>query len=190
MAGIGLDLGFGGIFSAWDFSVGNEDPRHVFLKDFIKNKYSSKDCIALDFNIKELSEAYAYLKVQKLAKYPMPLDSQPKFVRESLSAFKNFMATKASNFYSKQTNTNTFYGAYLGDNLLPYVIKTLENVFVDGDCRNKIEEKRLDDIGSVITKEVTKQEQSILGKNFKEQYIYIGIGAGVLLLGLYVVSKK
>ena len=74
MAGIGLDLGFGGIFSAWDFSVGNEDPRHVFLKDFIKNKYSSKDCIALDFNIKELSEAYAYLKVQKLAKYPMPLD--------------------------------------------------------------------------------------------------------------------
>jgi hypothetical protein len=45
-------------------------------------------------------------------------------------------------------------------------------------------------MSSALTKNASIQEQSVLGKNFKEQYIYIGIGAGILLLGLYVVLKK
>jgi hypothetical protein len=45
-------------------------------------------------------------------------------------------------------------------------------------------------MASVITQQAIAQEQSILKPNFKEQYIYIGIGAVVLLLGLYLVSIK
>jgi hypothetical protein len=45
-------------------------------------------------------------------------------------------------------------------------------------------------MASTLTKGASKQEVSILNPNFKEQYIYIGIGAVVLLLGLYVVTKK
>jgi hypothetical protein len=73
---------------------------------------------------------------------------------------------------------------------LPDWIGQLEAEFNKKNCRDAFEQKRLQDMASIVTKQSTLQEQSILGKNFKEQYIYIGIGAGILLLGLYVVSKK
>jgi hypothetical protein len=73
---------------------------------------------------------------------------------------------------------------------LPDWLGQLEAEFNKKNCRDAFEKKRLQDMASIVTKQSTLQEKSILGKNFKEQYIYIGIGAGVLLLGLYVVSKK
>jgi hypothetical protein len=73
---------------------------------------------------------------------------------------------------------------------LPDWLKQLEAEFNKKNCRDAFEQKRLQDMASIVTKQSTLQEQSILGKNFKEQYLYIGIGATVLLLGLYVISKK
>jgi hypothetical protein len=73
---------------------------------------------------------------------------------------------------------------------LPDWIGQLEAEFNKKNCRDLFEKKRLQDMASALTKSASAQEQSVLGKNFKEQYIYIGIGAGILLLGLYVVVKK
>jgi hypothetical protein len=73
---------------------------------------------------------------------------------------------------------------------LPDWIGQLEAEFNKKNCRDAFEQKRLQDMASALTKSASAQEQSVLGKNFKEQYIYIGIGAGILLLGLYVVVKK
>ena len=42
----------------------------------------------------------------------------------------------------------------------------------------------------VLTKESVKAEKNILEKNYKEQYLYIGFGAIVLLVGLFIVKKQ
>lgn len=73
---------------------------------------------------------------------------------------------------------------------LPDWIGQLEAEFNKKNCRDLFEKKRLQDMATVLTKQSSLQEKSILDPNFKEQYIYIGIGAGILLLGLYVISKK
>jgi hypothetical protein len=67
---------------------------------------------------------------------------------------------------------------------------TLENKFINSDCRSKIENKRLVESGKLITTQAIKQEENVLKKNEKEQYIYIGLGSLVLLVGLYLIIKK
>jgi hypothetical protein len=189
---LGLNLGGGGIFSEWDIIglIGSNDPRENELRNFIKQRYSSKDCFALDVNIKEAKDSLAYLKAEKLNGYKMTLSPQPKLIKESFSVFYNYMTKKASDFYKKNTNINTYYGSFFGDKLLPEVIKKLENVFVDGDCRNKIEQTRLDESGSLLTKQSAVSEANVLPSNYKEQYLYIGLGSVVLLVGLYIIAKK
>ena len=78
--------------------------------------------------------------------------------------------------------------AYL--NALLIVKASIENRFVDNDCRSKIESKRLVESGKLITLQAIKQEENVLKKNEKEQYIYIGLGSLVLLVGLYLIIKK
>lgn len=73
---------------------------------------------------------------------------------------------------------------------LPDWIGQLEAESNKKNCRDEFEKKRLQDMASAVTKNASIQEQSVLGKNFKEQYIYIGVGSGILLLALYVVLKK
>jgi hypothetical protein len=75
-------------------------------------------------------------------------------------------------------------------NILPQHVADLEAEFKQKGCRGMFENQRLQDMASTLTKGATKQEESILKPNFKEQYLYIGIGATVLLLGLYVLTKK
>jgi hypothetical protein len=185
-----LDFGFGGVFSSWDIRIGGDDPRELVLKDYIKNNYSSIDCITLDKNLKELKDSLAYLKAEKLNGYKMPLNSRPKFIQESFSYFLEFMNKKAPDWYKKVTDINSYYGSKLGDSILPYAILMLENANVKGDCRNKIEQIRLDESGMILTQQSAKSEQNFLKENNKEQYIYIGAGALVLLVGVYVILKK
>jgi hypothetical protein len=75
-------------------------------------------------------------------------------------------------------------------NILPQHVADLEADFKQKDCRGMFEKERLQDMATVITKQATLQEKSVLEPNYKQQYLYIGIGAGILLLGLYVISKK
>lgn len=57
-------------------------------------------------------------------------------------------------------------------------------------CANKIEYKRLVETGQITTDMAIKQEQEVLPKNNNEQYIYIGIGAVVLITSLYLIIRK
>lgn len=93
---------------------------------------------------------------------------------------------KAGDIYDKDRK---FYINKMAE-ILPKYLQELESEFNNKKCRDEFEKKRLQDMASGLTKSASVQEQSVLGKNFKEQYIYIGIGAGILLLGLYVVVKK
>jgi hypothetical protein len=62
--------------------------------------------------------------------------------------------------------------------------------FVQDKCRDKIEEDRLRESANLITKQSINQENSVLDKSFTAQKVYIGVGALVLLVGLYIVLKK
>jgi hypothetical protein len=132
---LGLDFGFDNIFGM-QFELGGEDPRQVVIRNFTYKRFNLQDCIYLDVALKEAKDSLAYLKAKKLNGYKMTLPNQPLFIKESFASFKDYMNTKASDFYKKNTNVNDYYGKYLGDNLLQNVIKTLENKFVDLDCRN------------------------------------------------------
>jgi hypothetical protein len=66
----------------------------------------------------------------------------------------------------------------------------LESSFIFNNCRDKIEQKRAIESGKLITKQAIEQEKSILKKNEGEQFIYIGLGSLVLLVGLYLIVKK
>jgi len=65
-----------------------------------------------------------------------------------------------------------------------------EGSFTMNNCREKITEKRLKETAKLSTQMSMAQETTVLGKNYKEQKIYIGIGALVLLVGLVVIIKE
>ncbi len=185
-----LDFGFDGIFSAWDFGIGGDDPREIFLRNNLKNTFSSKACFVLDSNLKELKDSLAYLKAEKINGYKMTLPNKPKYVEQSYNAFKNYIEKEAKDFYKANTNINSYYGEKMGNVLLPSAILFLENSSTLSDCRNVIEQKRLEESANLITKQSAIQEGNVLPANYKEQYLYIGLGSVVLLVGLYLIAKK
>jgi hypothetical protein len=65
-----------------------------------------------------------------------------------------------------------------------------ENQFTNRNCRDKIETKRLTATAVVSTKLAEIMEQQVLGRNENEKKVYIGVGALVLLTGLFIVLKK
>jgi hypothetical protein len=72
-----------------------------------------------------------------------------------------------------------------------YGYKTANKMAYDGkNCQNVIEYRRLNENAEIITKDAIKQEKSVLDKFKKEQNIYIGVGALVLLVGLFIVIRK
>lgn len=89
---------------------------------------------------------------------------------------------------NKKVLENKGSKAYL--EMLEVYKNTLESKFIDSDCRNKIENKRQIESAKLITTQAIKQEENVLKKNEKEQYIYIGLGSLVLLVGLYLIIKK
>ena len=62
--------------------------------------------------------------------------------------------------------------------------------FTQADCRNKIEEDRLKESANLLTKTAIGQEKDVVDKSFNLQKVYIGVGALVLVVGLYIVLKK
>lgn len=57
-------------------------------------------------------------------------------------------------------------------------------------CADKIEKSKQIESALLLTKEAIKSEQSVLTKSNVEQKIYIGAGALILLVGLYIIVKK
>ena len=65
-----------------------------------------------------------------------------------------------------------------------------QNEFADKKCRDVLEKQNLNESGYLLSTQAEKQEQNVLPSNYKEQYLYIGLGSVVLLTGLYIISKK
>jgi hypothetical protein len=66
----------------------------------------------------------------------------------------------------------------------------LELMFATNDCPDKIEKLRLNESAVLITKKAIEQEKAVLKPANTEQRIYIGVGALILLVGLYIIVKK
>jgi hypothetical protein len=64
-----------------------------------------------------------------------------------------------------------------------------ESTFANKGCRDIIENIRLTTGAVEESKFAIKAEQQILPANEKDQSIYIGLGAVVMLIGLYIVLK-
>ena len=69
-------------------------------------------------------------------------------------------------------------------------LRQRELEFTNLNCRDKISQQRLKDVAVISTLASEKMENTILDPNQQEQYIYIGLGAVVLLTGLYIIAKK
>ena len=63
-------------------------------------------------------------------------------------------------------------------------------LFESKDCRNLIEEKRLNETALLSTKFAIEQERNVLDKSKIEQRIYIATGTILVLVGLYIILKK
>lgn len=65
-----------------------------------------------------------------------------------------------------------------------------EGMFGTKGCRDIIENIRLTTGAVESSKFAIKAEQQVLPKNEKDQNLYIGLGAVVMLIGLYIVLKE
>jgi len=83
------------------------------------------------------------------------------------------------------TNTDEKYIQALVD-----LKSNLDYIFASNSCADKIETLRQKETALLITKTAIDQEKKVLGNSKKEQNIYIGVGALLLLVGLYIVLKK
>jgi hypothetical protein len=155
----------------------NASPMTKKAVEEIKTKFpKGGDCINLDVSIKNAQGLLPSIYMEKAGgNYKI----EPIQVRTYQDVLKRNQAYEDRKEYINQMS-----------NFLPDWIGQLEAEFNKKNCRDEFEKKRLQDMATVLTKQSSLQEKSILDPNFKEQYIYIGIGAGILLLGLYVISKK
>jgi len=64
-----------------------------------------------------------------------------------------------------------------------------EDTFAKYGCRDIIENIRLKSIAVVETSSAIKQEKSVLDVGNKNNNNYIGLGAVVMLVGLYIILK-
>ena len=173
--------------------MGSTDLRTVFLNDYLGKRYNAfeKDCILIDRNIKEAKDNLAYLKAERLKGYEMNYETQPDSIKEMLDSFIDYINKKAPARYKNETpDKKRYFGEVMSEKLLPYYILRLESSFSTNDCRNNIEYKRLVESAEIIKQQSEKSEKNFLKGSNTEQYIYIGAGALVLLVGVYVILKK
>lgn len=75
-----------------------------------------------------------------------------------------------------------------------YVLKNflleLKQKFNNRSCTDILEAKKTEENAKMLTKESAKTEKKVLEKGYKEQYLYIGYGAVIILVGLYIVTRS
>lgn len=62
--------------------------------------------------------------------------------------------------------------------------------FNNQGCSDTLEAKKIEDNAKMLTKESAKTEKKVLEKGYKEQYLYLGYGAVIILVGLYIVTRS
>jgi hypothetical protein len=73
---------------------------------------------------------------------------------------------------------------------LNYAQESVMKKFNNFNCTNKIEKERQIESAKLITKTSIEQEKSVLTSSSTEQNIYIILGGSILLVALYIITKK
>jgi hypothetical protein len=92
-----------------------------------------------------------------------------------------------------QYNYGLTRGTPSSDNYIQELVSQkgrLEGVFATYGCADKIEKLRQNESAVLITKTSIEQEKAVLKPSNTEQRIYIGAGALILLVGLFILVKK
>ena len=177
MSGLGWNFGNMSLFPDGQMTIdSNSSPMTKKAVEEIKTKFPKGDCLTLDVSIKNAQGLIPAIFLEKAGGH---YKIEPIQIRTYQDVLKNNQAYEDRKEYINQMSK-----------FLPDWLRQLEAEFNNKKCRDEFEKIRIQDMASTLTKGASKQEVSILNPNFKEQYIYIGIGAVVLLLGLYVVTKK
>jgi len=155
-----------------------------FIKDYpegvllnpINLQPMSNDELAI---FKAVASKYLYMSAngrsrRVLANTCVDLDRDIKLISEDLVRFR------------AQNNMQTHI------NFLMYANELVLSKFNQFDCRNRIEETRLDTAGTETTKFAIKSEQSVLGKSNSETNTYLVIGGLVIISTLVILltNKK
>lgn len=74
--------------------------------------------------------------------------------------------------------------------ILRQILLQYKMAFNKGECTDTLEKMKAEANAKILTKESAKSEKQVLEKNYKEQYLYIGFGAIILLVGLFVVTRN
>jgi hypothetical protein len=170
----------------FDMSMDNllgtiQNPILKNVLDEINTKYPlSKDCLSLDVSLKKAKDRISEITKERLAGYNVGM-TNPKNIKN--------LTFDYIQKYDKAYKDRKDYIYFLGDELDKRVLK-IENELVVLNCRDEIEKIRLEESAQILTQQSAKSEQNFLKESNTEQYIYIGAGALVLLVGLYVILKK
>lgn len=147
----------------------------------VNSKYPiSNDCVSLDITLKKLKDRISEITVERLAGYNVGMP-RPDKVK---NATYDYLAKYEKAYNDRATYVNKLFEE------LPKRILAIENKLVELNCRNEIEKIRLQESAEILTQQSAKSEQNFLKGSNTEQYIYIGAGALVLLVGVYVILKK
>jgi len=117
-------------------------------------------CINLDKYIKDIRD-----KIVKERITPTPYN---------YGTYKNSPKTSVNVYIQALVDKKAFY----------------ESAFARNDCSDKIEKLRQNESAVLLTKQSIEQEMAVLKPANIDQRIYIGVGALILLVGLYIVVKK
>jgi hypothetical protein len=74
--------------------------------------------------------------------------------------------------------------------ILRQILLQYKKAFNVGECTDTLEQMKAEANAKILTKESAKSEKQVLEKNYKEQYLYIGVGSAILLVGLYIVTRS
>lgn len=133
------------------------------------------------------AQAKAFDLVQnQFGSLPLNCVSLDKNLKDLQQAIIN--AYKMPLSFDEQGNADLYQKAYKAQ--LELKKSNWESVFATHDCAGVIEKIRLQSMANVETTSAIKQETSVLGTNNKNQNLYIGIGAVVMLVGLFIVLEK
>jgi hypothetical protein len=166
----------------FDMSMDNlfGEPKQTKAYLEVKQNFPIGDCITNDISLKKAKDLMSDFTKEKLNGYYVNMVRPDKIKNVSYEYFLKYeTAYKERRDYVNQML-----------DLLPKKILQIENASTMSDCRNLIEQKRLEESAEILTKQAIVQESNVLSSNFKEQYLYIGLGSLVLLVGLYVITKK
>jgi len=155
---------------------GGSNPRGLFIVNSSESDYQSSESNPQTTYIETPESRAVEYKYSIKPENCYKLDQNLKLIRDEIvDETKKLLSGGANREYLKELQIRK---------------SSYEIRFVQDKCRDKIEEDRLRESANLITKQSINQEKSVLDKSFTAQKVYIGVGALVLLVGLYIVLKK